>query len=909
MRDWSREVLRRLASLNLPPAREAEIVEEVAQHLEDRYQELVAGGATEDEARRVALEELSDEDLLSRSLRRVEQEVNQEPLVPGGEGRNNFLASLWQDIHYGLRMLWKNPGFTLMAVLTLALGIGANTAIFSLGNVFIFRPLPVKDADRLTVVAVQYRADADPSQLSYLDYLDYRKQSDVFTDMTFYVLNLAGLGYRGHADRIIMAYVPSNFFTMLGLHPALGRLIAPGEGDKPKTGPVVVLGHSYWARRFGGDPGVIGSSVTLDGQTAMVIGVVPEEFRGPYNIVELDAYAPIGMYAIASGNSSFFTDRRDTELRVLATLKPGVTAKQAEAALNVIAKRLASEYPQVDQGQIARVIPERLARPEPAVAKSMPLVTTIFLVMVGLVLLVACFNVANLLLARAVVREKEMAVRAAMGASRARLIRQMLTESILLAIAGAVGGALMGNWVIRVLERLRPLGDFHLRLAFSFDWRVFSYVAGVALAAGIVAGLAPALRISRANLNLTLREGGRGLIGGARRHWLRNGLVVAQVAGSLVVLVAAGLFTRSLTNAESIDLGYDPHNVLNLSLEPKLQGYDQPRAEAFFRELLNRAKALPGVESASLAFSIPLGYYGEGAFVYAEGQPLPPGKRVPGAGYNCVTPDYFSTLRMRILKGRAFGEADTSTSQPVAIVNQSMAERPWPGRDAIGRRFSYQAASGPFVSVVGLVRDAKVQGLLGAPGNFFYLPQTQNYKSTHVLQLHTLVPPQSLIVPAEALVRQLDPNLPVYDVMTMEQAVAGANGYFLFKVGAAFAASLGALGLLLAVVGVYGVVSYAASQRMHEIGIRMALGALPRSVLGLVMRQAVVLVGAGVGLGVLAALVVSRILVSLLLGVPSYDPLTFTSVSALMLAVALLACYIPARRAARVDPMVALRYE
>ena len=909
MPDWKEEITRRLALLKLAPAREAEIVEELAQHLEDRYQELVASGATEDEARRVAREELSDEDLLSRSLRRIEQEVNQEPLVPGGEGRNNFLATLWQDIHYGLRMLRKNPGFTLTAVLTLALGIGANTAIFSLGNVFIFRPLPVKDADRLTVVAVQYRADADPNQLSYLDYVDYRKQSDVFTDMTFYDLNLAGLGYRGRADRIIMAYVPSNFFTMLGLHPALGRLIAPGEGDEPKTGTVVVLGHSYWVRRFGGDPGVIGSSVTVDGQRATVIGVVPEEFHGPYNIVELDAYAPIGMYGMASGNSTFFTDRRDFELRVLATLKPGVTTKQAEAALNVIAKRLAREYPQVDQGEIARVIPERLARPEPAVANSMPLVATVFLVMVGLVLLVACFNVANLLLARAVVREKEMAVRAAMGASRARLIRQMLTESVLLAIAGAVGGALMGSWVIRVLERLRPLGDFPLRLAFTFDWRVFSYVTGVALAAGIVAGLAPALRISRANLNDTLREGGRGLIGGARRHWLRHGLVVAQVAGSLIVLVAAGLFTRSLTNAESIDLGYDPHNVLNLSLEPKLQGYDQPRAEAFFRELLSRAKALPGVESASLAFSIPLGYYGDGAGVYAEGQALPPGKRVPGAGYNCVTPDYFSSLRMRILKGRAFIEADTSTSPPVAIVNQTMAERLWPGQDAIGRRFSYQGASGPLVTVIGMVRNAKLQGLLDAPGSFFYLPQTQNYKSTHVLQLHTLVPPQSLIVPAEALVRQLDPNLPVYDVMTMEQAVAGANGYFLFKVGAAFAGSLGALGLLLAVVGVYGVVSYAASQRMHEIGIRMALGARPRSVLGLVMRQAVVLVAAGVGLGVLAALIVSRILVSLLVGVPSYDPLTFTSVSALMLAVALVACYIPARRAARVDPMVALRYE
>ncbi len=832
------------------------------------------------------------------------------------------MGTLLQDLKFGLRILARNPGFTAVAVLTLALGIGANTVIFSLGNVFMFRPLPVKDADRLTVVAVQYRADADPGQLSYLDYQDYRKQADVFTDMTFYDLGMAGLGYRGHADRIIVAYVPSNFFTMLGPRPALGRLIAPGEGDAPKTGPVVVLGHGYWVRRFGGDPSVVGTSVTLDGQMVTVIGVVPEEFHGPYNLVELDAYAPIGMYGSASADTSFYTERRDTELRVLATLKPGVTVKQAEATLNVIAARLSKEYPQIDQGQIARVIPERLARPEPGVESSMPLVTTVFLVMVGLVLLVACFNVANLILARAASREKEIAVRAAIGASRARLIRQMLTESLLLAMAGAAGGALAGNWVIRGLESLRPLGDFALRLAFTFDWRVFSYVAGITLLVGIVVGLAPALRISRSNLNNTLREGGRGMIGpaGRERHRLRNGLVIAQVAGSVIVLVAAGLFTRSLTNAESIDLGYDPHHVLNVSFDPKLQGYEQPRAEALFRELLSRAKALPGVESASLAFSVPLGYYNDGTSVYAEGQPVPSDKRAPGAGYNCVTTDYFSTMRMKIVEGRAFTDADTSISQPVAIVNQTMAERLWPHQDALGRRFSLggsegpfksagQGASNPLVTVVGVVQNTKVQELLGAPGNFFYLPQTQNYKSIHVLQLRTSVPPQTLIAPVEALVRTLDPSLPVYDVMTMDQAVAGANGYFLYKVGAGFAGSLGALGLLLALVGVYGVVSYAASQRKHEIGIRIALGAEPRAVLGLVVRQGVMLVGAGVGVGAIAALAVSRLLGSLLVGVAPYDPFTFICVSALMLVAALAACYIPARRATKVDPMVALRYE
>jgi len=839
------------------------------------------------------------------------------------ESRNMWgwttIETFLQDVRYGCRQFWRNPGFTAAAVVTLALGIGANTAIFSLGNVFMFRPLPVKDAGRLVVVAVQYRADADPTQLSYPDYIDYKAQADVFTDMTFYDLTLAGLGHQGEADRIIMAYVPSNFFSMLGLRAAAGRVITPGEGDAPNTGPVVVLGHSLWVRRFAADPRVIGTNITLNGQTVTVIGVVPEEFRGPYNIVELDAYAPIGLYARTTGDTSFYTDRHDTELRVLATLKPGVTATQAEAALNVIAQRLSKAYPDTNQDQRARVIPEHLARPEPSVADSMGLVTTIFLVMVGLVLLVACFNVANLLLARAADRHREIAVRAAIGASRGRLLRQMLTESVLLAAAGAVGGAFIGLWATRTLEALRPLGDFALRLDITFDWRVFSYVAAVAVAAGVVAGLVPALRVSgHSDLNDAMREAGRGMVGDAKHHWLRNGLVVLQVAGSLILLVAAGLFGRSLANAEAIDLGFDPKNVLNVGLDPKLQGYEQPQAEALFRDVLRRAQALPGVESASLGFSIPLGYYGDGTSVSVEGQPPAPEKRVPEAGYNCVTADYFSTLRMKIMRGRAFTDADAPTSMPVAIINETMAARLWPNQDALGRRFAYRGAQGTMRSagptdvmatVVGIVHDAKVQSLLTPPRNFFYVPQSQNYKSPHVLHLRTRVPPQSLAPQVENLVRAIDPRLPVYDVMTMEDAIGGANGYFLFKIGAGLAGTLGLLGLLLAIVGVYGVVSYGVSQRRHEIGVRVALGAPAGSVLRLVINHAVTLVVAGVAIGVIAALGVSRLLVSLLVGVAPYDPVTFAAVSATMVAVALVASYIPGLRATKIDPVVALRQE
>ncbi len=821
------------------------------------------------------------------------------------------MQTLWQDIRFSIRMLRKSPGFTLIAILTLALGIGANTAIFSLANVFLFRPLPVKDADRLVVIGVQSSPTSEPDQASYLDFLDY-KQAPVFTHMTAFVLDLVGIGADGRADRTIVAEVPSNFFSMLGIRPAIGRLILPGEGDQPRTGNVVVLGYSYWQKRFGGDPKVLGRTVSFDGRDVTVIGVVEQQFHGPYAIVEMDAYAPIGMHDLATGDPAFFTERSQREMHVLATLKPGITIAQAQVALQVIATRLSDQYPQTNKGQVVRVFPERVARPDPGSADSLPLVVTIFLVLVGLVLMVACINVANLLLARSAARQKEIAVRASMGATRFRLIRQMLTESIILAVAGGAAGALLGMWVCAALEQMRPLGDFPLRFGFTFDWRVFGYVAGVASASGILAGLAPALRTSRANLNETLRESGRGLIGeGGRRHILRNSLVVAQVAGSIIVLVAAGLFARSLTKAESIDLGYDPHNVLNIGLNPDLQNYKRPRAEAFYRELLRRAKVLPGVESASLAYSVPLSYYATGGAIYAEGQVLNKDERAPGGQHNMVSPEYFANMRIPILSGRAFTDADTSTTQLVAVVNQTMASRLWPNQDPIGRKFTYdgQEKKGEPVTVVGVARNARNSDMMNDHRIYFYVPLTQNYNATQVLQLRTSIPPETLIPVVEGQIHELDPSLPVYDVMTMDKSLMGANGFFLYKMGAAFAGTLGALGLLLAVVGVYGVVSHNAASRTHEIGVRMALGAQPGSVFSLVLGHAAILVGAGIVTGLVAALAVTKFLSSFLVGVTSYDPITFLTVAVLLLLSAFIACYIPAHRAMRVDPMEALRYE
>jgi predicted permease len=820
------------------------------------------------------------------------------------------MQTLWQDIRFSIRVLLKSPGFTAIAILTLALGIGANTAIFSIANAFLFRPLPVKDADRLAVIAVQSNAKSDPSRVSYLDFLDYQEQSTVFADVTAYDLDLVGLGSGGRADRVIAAEVQSNFFTMLGIHPAAGRLINPGEGDRPRSANVVVLGYSFWQKRFAGDPSVVGRSVSFDGHEATIIGIVEKQFHGPYSIVEMDVYAPIGMNGIGTNSTSLFTDRADTELRVLGTLNPGVTPRQAEVALQVVTQRLAEQYPRTNQGHVVRVFPERIARPEASSADSLPLIATVFLTLVGLVLMVACINVANLLLARSSARQREIAIRASMGATRFRLIRQMLTESILLAVSGAASGALLGRWVCSALEQLRPLGDFPLRFGFTFDWRVFGYVGGIAMASGILAGLAPALRTSSSNLNETLREGGRGLIGeGGRRHALRNTLVIAQVAGSIIVLVAAGLFFRSLTHAESVELGYDPHNVLNVGINPELQNYDRPRSEAFFRELLRRTKSLPGVESATVAYSVPLSYYSTGGSVYIEGQILDSTGRAPGAGYNVVDPAYFSTMGTPIVAGRAFTDVDTNSSQLVAIVNQSMAKALWPNQDPIGHKFSYKDEKGPFVTIVGVARNAKNQELLSEPRNYFYVPQAQDYQASHVLQLRTTLPPESLINAIESQVQQLDPNMPVFDVMTMDRALMGANGFFLYKMGAAFAGTLGALGLLLAIVGVYGVVSYNAVRRTHEIGVRVALGAQRGSVFSLVLRQAAILVGAGIAIGLAAALAITKFLASLLVGVTSYDPVTFVTVAVLLIVAAFIACYIPAQRAMRVDPMEALRYE
>jgi putative ABC transport system permease protein len=757
---------------------------------------------------------------------------------------------------------------------------------------------------------VKHEGNNDPHPPSYPDYQDYRKQNDSFQDIAGFFVGFVGLSAENRAERITVEFVTPNYFEMLGVQAAVGRVILPTEGEKPGADPVIVLGHSYWMKRFGGDRGVVNRVVRVNGQPFTVVGVVPESFRGTYAVAEFDAYLPLSMARMDSAYKESFERRDNHDLRTLARLKPGTSLRQAQAAMDVIAKRLEAQFPDTNKTVTAHVFPERLARPEPNAAEQNPLVASAFLFLTLLVLLVACVNVANLLLVRATLRQKEMAIRAALGAAPVRLVRQLLTESVILALAGGAAGIVLGLWVSRLLEQVRLPGDLPFKFEFGFDWRVFAYVAGVAFLAGIVVGVLPAWRASRADVNDALREGGRGNIAG--RHRARNTLVVCQVAGSLVLLIAAGLFVRSLGNAQSVELGFDPRNVINFSMDPGLQGYDQARSKNFFREVEQRVRTLPGVEAASLAYCAPMGYYNMAEYVEAEGQEVTDQKRRPASSYNAIGTDYFKVMRIQLLRGRVFDEHDTETSPRVALINEFMANRFWSGQDPLGKRFRMMEAQGkpgPWMEVVGVVKNGKFRWIFEDPDMYFWVPLEQKFQNLRVLQARTSVPPETLAAPIQREIRALDAELPVYDVMTMERGLDGGNGFFLVRMGAIFAGALGTLGLALAVVGVYGVVSYAASQRTHEIGIRMALGAGRRDILKLIVGQGLGLVAIGVGLGLVAAFALAQAIANLLFGMSAHDPLTFGGVVFLLGLVALAACWIPARRASRVDPLVALRYE
>jgi len=825
------------------------------------------------------------------------------------------MQSFWQDLRYAARTLRNSPGFTIIAIITLGLGMAVNTTVFSVINGLILRPLPVLHPEQIAVLAMQQTGTPGFQRFSYPDYQDIRQQANGFSDIFGYRATLVGLTVDGKGDHCVLSRVTSNYFSALGIRAAVGRLILPTEGQTPGADPILVLGYSFWKKRFGGDPSIVGRQVALNGHSVTVVGVAPKGFHGLYAVVDMDGYVPfsaaIGSKGVAEDSvQDAWTHREERTLTVLGRLKPGVSVKEAQPPLNVVAQRIAEQHPQTNKEISIQAFPEKLARPEPDADNTLPAVAAAFTVLAGLVLLVACFNIANVLLVRAAVRQREMGIRAALGAGRGRLLRQHLTESLLLAVLGGGAGVVLATWAAGFLSSL-PLGtDLPITFDFQPDFRVYLFALLAVLLTGVIVGIIPALRAARSDINAVLREGGRGSSEGPRRHLVRNGLVVAQLAGSMLLLVVAGLFVRSLGKAQQMFLGYNPDHILDLTVDPEQIGFNETQGREFYRQVDERIAALPGVVSVAQAFIVPMGVISADDPITVDGHPLDPGKQAPQVMFNPVTPNYFDTLRIPLQSGRKFTDADNEKAPLVAVVNEAMAEKFWPNENALGKRFSTKGPKGPFTEVIGVVQTGKYKNVIeNPPEPFFYVPITQNYVAYRTIHVRTSVPPESLQRQIEAQVRELAPDVPISQVQTMTQALQGVNGFFFFRFGAQLTGTMGLLGLILAVVGVYSVVSYAAAQRTHEIGIRMALGADPRDILKMVLRQSIVIVALGLGIGLAAAFAGTRAIANLIVGIKPTDPVTFVSVILVLSAIALVACWIPARRATRVSPLTALRYE
>jgi predicted permease len=820
------------------------------------------------------------------------------------------METLMQDIRYGIRTLLKNPGLMFIAVLTLGLGIGANTAIFSMVDSLLLRPLPLQDPGRIAVLAMQQKNGGVQPQFSIPDYQDIQKQTgESFSGLAAYLFGLDGLSSEGaKPDRIMTSYVSGNFFSMLGLKPALGRFILPSEGETVGADPVMVISYAYWKSHFGGDAAIVGRKISVDGHPITIIGVAPEGFYGVSPIVAIQGYLPISLAPRGGYPSDMMTNRSNHLIFVIGRLASNADFQKTNASLGVVAQRLSQQYPDVDKDLSVKAYPELRSRPNPDPNNTVLVVSSLFLGLAALVLLLACVNVANILLVRATIREREMAIRAALGAARTRLIRQLLTESILLALMGGVVGILLGHWGSSAFSSLHLGTELPLRFDFHFDWRVFTYAFSFALVTGIVVGLVPAIRASRGNLNTILHAGGRGVVGGKNR--LRSSLVVAQVAGSLTLLIIAGLFTRSLGKAQQTSLGFNPSHLLNMTMDPNEIGYNDVQYREFYKNLLDRVRALPGVQSATIASSVPLGYINSGDTLTIEGYQPPPDQPPPACQFNIISSGYFETLEIPMVSGRTFKPTDDANTQYVAIVNEAMAKQFWPNTDPIGRQFKIGSDQKHWIQVVGVVKNARFQGLRGNFQSYFFLPFLQQYaaNSLGTLQVRTFAAPEAMAPQIERVIGTLAPDLPVFDVNTMTQALNTLNGLLFYQIGAVLAALLGVLGLILAVVGVYGVISYASSQKTHEIGVRMALGAQPMDILKMIFRQGLFIIVIGLVLGIAMALAAARLFGSFL-AVSPMDPPTYIAVSAILATVALAACYIPARRAMNVDPMIALHYE
>ena len=818
------------------------------------------------------------------------------------------------DLRYAIRFLWTHKAFTAAAVLTLAIGLGANTALYGMLNATL-RPLALPHPEQIVTIAAEPKGDETGGfqfAFSTEQLKDFQERGKPFSDVVGFMPRIGGLAIDGRASQFWFAAVSGNYFAGLGVRSAAGTLF-----DRDSGSPVhVVLGYSFWMKHFGGDPNVIGTAVRVDGAPAVITGVVERSFRGTTVGVEMDGYLAIEDYGILNpdANRWLYRNRKARAMNLLGRLRPGVSLEEAQASVDVLMTTLAAEHPATDQGINAVVVPEPLARPLPmrSVREAVPLVRLFGLALGGLVLLLACMNVANLLLVRATARQREMAVRAALGASRGRLVRQMVTEGLLLSAIGGLTGYALGRWVSEAyISRLDLGADLTLRFDTSFDLGVFGFSLGAAILTGIVIGLWPAWRASKADARAALHDGGWTSSDSGGRQRLRRVLVVGQISGALTLLVVAGLFVRTLTSAQDIDLGFDAKRLISVRLDPKQLSYDDDRTVEFYKELQRRVAAWTDVESVSVCLAPPMSYLIGGGAIYIEGRPDTGSGQPPASFINHVGHDYFAVMGIPIVRGRAFTEADEgqlTTTRRFAIVNESFAATHWPGQDPIGKRFHAFNISDPLLEVVGVARDSKYVVVFESQRPYVYLPVVRDL-SIRTLIVRASANPAALGPRLEREIRALAPGMPIADLRTMTQSLQGAFGFLIFRVGAIQAAGLGLLGLILAIVGVYGVVSFGASLRTREIGIRVALGAQTRDVLRLILGQGFTLVAGGLLVGLALSIGMSRLLSHFLPLVNAADWTTFAAVAAGLAVLALAACYVPARRAAKVPVMTALRYE
>jgi len=911
MPDWKAEVTRRLESLHLDPTREAVIVEELSQHLEDRYTELISAGNSEPDACRIVLEELAESELPAASLPRVMRESTDNMPPPASMPSGNLFSDLLRDVKYGLRSMGRAPAFTFFAILTLALGVGASTTVFTVVSTLLLHPLPVPDPPRLVSLYTTDVNNQRPSggllPISYQNLKDYQAGNRVFTALGgFSPTMVTTLREKAGPERLFAELVTQGYFDALGIVPAKGRFFVPAEITSPGSAPVAVLSYNAWRIRFSSDPQIIGRTLEINGTPFTVVGVAPQGFIGVSAVFGPDVWLPATMarQLLPASMADVLDDRGKPFFHTVARLQPGIGRSQAQANLEPLAVTLRQQYPDANAGRAISVEPITTALySSTSGERGLAFASVVLLVIVGLVLLIACSNVANLLMARSVKRRQEIAIRMAIGASRYRLIRQLLTESVMLGFLGGIAGLGVGYEGCRLLWSFRPPEVARNLVDPRLDASVYLFALLLSLVTGLIFGVVPSLKSSQLGFLENLKEeaGSAGL--GSRSAKFQKTLLAGQVALSLVALIAASLFLRAIRRAYDINPGFDDQHLAIFMMNPEQDGYSAARLRDFHRNVEDRVGRIPGVAAVSWASNLPF-WSSPSRGVLIEGREQQRKSETITTVTNTVDVDYFNTMRIALLQGRSFTEADDDGSLPVVMINEELAHRFWPSGNAVGHLIRLSADSVPR-QIVGVVRTSDYTSLGEVPQSCVYLPLLQNSGGAFSLYIRTAGDPSLALEAVQRAIRQVDPKIEVTDIRTGSKLMGQVlwNARMVLRM----LGILGLMALALASVGLYGVLTYSVAGRRREIGVRMALGASRSDVLRLVLRQGMVLVCSGAAIGLVLALLIGRVFSRMLFGLSPADPLSLAGAAAVLILVAVFACWLPARAASRVDPLTALR--